>query len=185
MIHNVKTILPCVVVYECKHDCENLVELIETESNKPWSHIPFVTGWSDEDDTTSQFAPLEPILGSDKESLRPMSDLYVKCNRILEDCLDDYLIHYEILTSEDGGSCLYRVTGHYLYSTPITPADNFFVISSMMALTEATIKLERFNIEFTVAAGDVYIIPAQFPHEQVIQGTPDSVYVAGKYLKGR
>jgi urocanate hydratase len=26
---------------------------------------------------------------------------------------------------------------------------------------------------------------AQFPHEFTIQGTPDSVYVAGKYLKGK
>jgi hypothetical protein len=185
MIHSVKTILPCVVVYDCKHDCENLVELIETESNRPWSYIPFITGWSDADNTTSQFASLEPILESKQESLKQIGDLYKKCNHLLEDCLRDYIVHYDLPTSEDGGSFLYKVTGHHRYSTPITSADNFFVISAMMALTEATIKLERFNMEFTVAAGDVYILPAQFPHEQVIQGTPDSVYVAGKYLKGR
>ena len=185
MIHNINTILPCVVVYECKHDCENLVELIENESNRPWSYIPFITGWLDEDDTISQFAPLESILGSDRESLKPISDLYLKCNEMLEDCLVDYLVYYNIPCSEDGGSCLYKVTGNYLYSTPITSPNNYFVLSSMMALTETTIRLDRFNVEFTVAPGDVYILPAQFPHELTIEGTPDPVYVAGKYLKGK
>lgn len=184
MIQGTNTILPCVVVYDCKHDCENLVELIENESNRPWSYIPFITGWSDENDTISQFAPLEPILGSDRESLKPISDLYLKCNQQLEDCLRDYLVYYGISTSHDGGSCLYKVTGNYLYSTPLASFDNYFVLSSMMALTETTVRLDRFNVEFTVAAGDVYIVPAQFPHEITIQGTPDSVYVAGKHLKG-
>jgi hypothetical protein len=185
MIHNVDTISPCVVVYECKHDCGNLVELIENEASRPWSYIPFITGFADELGTTSEFASLELILGAEREPLKTMNDLYIKCNEILEDCLADYLVNYNTKCSDDSGSFLYKVTGNHFYSTPITGPDNYHVISSMIALTEATIRLDRFDIEFTVAPGDVYILPALFPYELTIQGTPDPTYVAGKHLRGR
>ena len=191
MIHNVQTILPCVVVYDCQHDFKDLVELIETESNKPWSYLPFMGGWSDDMETTSQFVSLGPAQdalsgapGSPQESsLRRIAELHLSCNQILEDCLHDYLEYYSHPCSMDGGPCVFKITGKHRYSTPIDAPDNYYIISALMALTEVRIKLDRFETEFTVGPGDVYILPSQFPHEHSILGTPDSAYVLGKHLR--
>lgn len=189
MIHNTNTVLPCAVVYECRHDFQDLVELVRVESLKPWSYLPFMVGWTDEMETTSEFASLMPTFEAidasvpEKARLSNIGSLAWSCNSILEECLQDYLTYYSTVCSEDGGACMYRITGNNNYSTPIEPPDNHFIITAMMALTEIQIKFDRFETEFTVGPGDVYIIPAQFPHEHSIMGTPDTAYVLGKHLK--
>ena len=183
MIHNVNTILPCVLTYECRHDFEDLIERIEVESRKPWSHLPFTTGWTDEEGTTSEFLSIGRSHESEISSLRKIGDAARYCNDIIEGCLHDYITHYAVDASGDSGTFIYKITGENNYSTRLGPPDNFFVLTSIMALTEIKVNLERFETEFVVAPGDVYVVPAQFPHEHSILGIPDSAYMLGIHLR--
>jgi hypothetical protein len=183
VIHSVTTPTTGVILYDCKHDSKDLVELIEAESRRPWSHLPFTTGWTDERETTSEFAALAPVVSAETGPLLPIGKLAHECNTIIEDCLHDYMVQFGTDCSMDDGLTLYKITGKNNYSAPITAPNGLFNMSCFMAISEVQMKLDRFEIEMTVDPGAVYILPSQFPYEHSILGTPNSIYLLGKHLK--
>ena len=162
---------------------KEFVRVYEEEASRTWPHLPFFPNQVGDANHADSF--WSPVAGIEKAKQAHLADIAMKfriLNAIMEECLHDYRVFYNMSWKRSTPCEVIKIHGKQ-FAAPVRVTDMSLNTTVFIALTDLVVRLTRFDAEFPVGEGQVFITPTLFPYNfQVKSSKSGTAYYLTKSL---
>ncbi|MBF83050.1 MAG: hypothetical protein CL489_01095 [Acidobacteria bacterium] len=141
------------------------VEIYEEEANRTWPHLPFFPNLVGDANYADTF--WSPVVGIEKAQQSRLVHIAMRfkvLNAVIEECIADYRTFYDIKWERSTRCEVIKIRGKQ-FSASLTVHETKSSTTTFIALTDLIVRLTRFDTEFPIAEGQVFVAPIQFPYD--------------------